>query len=362
MRLTLDEIARALGTSALGDGSLVVTGLSEPAAAGPDDLALAMSPRYAEGLARGRARAAVLWPGADWRALGLAAAVEVGRPRLAMADLTAAFDAGPGWPAGVHPSALVDPSARLGAAVTVGPFSVIGPAAEIGDGSRIGAHVSIGAGSRIGPRALIHPGVRIGPRVTAGAGLILHPNAVIGADGLSFVTADVSLVENVRRSLGDAGGAAAQDWRRIHSLGGVEIGDDVEIGACSAVDYGTIRATRIGDGVKIDNLVHIAHNVQIGSHCLLAAQAGIAGSTRMGSHCVMGGQSGVADNLTIGDRVIIGAAAKVLSNVAGDSAVMGYPAVKMQTHVEMYKALRRLPRMLGRLGGQKDVSKAGEND
>lgn len=363
MRLTIEDIARALDSEALGDASLIVTGLAEPGQAGPDDLALAMSPKYAAALSAGRARAAVVWAGADWQALGLAAAVPVGRPRLAMADLTRAFDAGPGWAPGIHPTALVDARADLAADVSVGPFAVIEAGVRIGPGGRIGGHVTIGAGCQIGAGALIHPGVRIGLRVQIGDGFICHSGAVIGADGFSFVTPQVSQVETARHTLGDMGEAQAQEWRRIHSLGGVRIGDDVEIGANSTIDAGTIRATSIGDGTKIDNLVHIGHNVQIGRHTLLCAQVGIAGSTRVGDHCVLGGQVGVVDNALIGDRVIAGGGSKILSNVPSDRVVQGYPAVKMQTHVESYKALRRLPRLLAELrGGEKAVSKPDEND
>jgi UDP-3-O-[3-hydroxymyristoyl] glucosamine N-acyltransferase len=363
MNLTIAEIAAALGVEPLGDENLRVHGLAEPAGAGPDDLALAMSPAYAARLAGGRARAAVLAAGTDWQALGLAAAVPVGRPRLAMAGLTRAFDPGPGWAPGVHASALIEAGAELGEAVSVGAFSVIGQGARIGEESRIGPHVSIAAGVRIGAGALIHPGVRIGPRVSIGDRAVIHPNAVIGADGFSFVTEEISMVENARSTLGDTRDAAPQEWRKIHSLGGIEIGDDVEIGANSAIDYGTIRATRIGDGTKLDNLVHIAHNVIVGRHCLLCAQVGIAGSTRIGNFVVLGGQAGVADNITLGDRVIGGAAAKILSNVPAGRVVQGYPAVKMETHIEGYKALRRLPRLLDRLrSAQIDVSKPGESD
>ena len=199
--------------------------------------------------------------------------------------------------------------------------------------------------------------------MTIGDDFTCHQNAVIGSDGFSFVTEDVSMVENARTTLGDTAGAAAQIWRKIHSLGGVEIGDGVEIGANSAVDYGTIRATRIGDRTKIDNLVHVAHNVVVGTDCLLCAHVGIAGSSTIGNHCVLAGQVGIADNIRLGDRVICGAASKVLSNVPSGRVVQGYPAVKMETHVEGYKALRRLPRLLERLkSGQNAVSMPSEND
>lgn len=135
-------------------------------------------------------------------------------------------------------------------------------------------------------------------------------------------------------------------WHRIHSLGGVEIGDDVEVGACSTVDGGTIRPTRIGDGTKIDNLVMVAHNVVVGRHCLLCSQVGIAGSTVIGDRVVLGGKAGVGDNLSVGDDVVVTGASAVHSNVPAGRVVMGNPATRIDQQIESYKALRRLPRLL----------------
>ena len=139
--------------------------------------------------------------------------------------------------------------------------------------------------------------------------------------------------------------ASDQTWTRIHSLGSVVIGDDVEIGANSCIDSGTIRPTRIGNGVKMDNLVHIGHNVVIGNDCLLCGQVGIAGSSRLGKNVVLAGQTGVNDNIFIGDNVIAGGASKIFTNVPAGRVILGYPAVKMQNHIDSYKALRRLPKL-----------------
>lgn len=349
MSYSVAQIAAALRVPFAGDGELCVTGACEPAAAGPEHLALAMNPSYAEGLAQGRARVAVLWEGADWRALGLQAALFVARPRLAMSGLTRVFDPGPGFAPGVHPMAVIDPTASLGDGVSVGPFTQIGAAARIGAGARIGDNVSIGAGVVLGPRALILAGVRIGPRVTIGADFIAQPGAVIGGDGFSFVTEQTSRVEAARSALGDPGGdpgaIAPQTWLRIHSLGGVTIGDNVEIGANATIDRGTVRDTRIGTGTKIDNLVQVGHNVVIGENCLLCGQAGIAGSTRIGNRVVLGGQVGVVDNIQVGDDVVAAAGTLITSNAPAGRVLMGAPAVRMDQHVAIYKAQRRLPRL-----------------
>jgi UDP-3-O-[3-hydroxymyristoyl] glucosamine N-acyltransferase len=313
---TIARIAEALRAEAVGAVDLDVSGAAEPAAAGPFDLAIALAPSWGEALGKGQARAAILWPGADWRALGLEAAVFAPRGRLALSGLTQLLDEPP-YEAGVHPSAMVDPSVRLGEGVGVGPLCVIGAGAEIGDGTRIGPHVTIAPEVRIGPGGLIHPGVRIQRGVRIGARVVIQPNAVIGGDGFSFVTAEPSPVEVARETLGKGASAALADptWHRIHSLGGVEIGDEVEIGSGATVDAGTIRPTRVGDGTKIDNLVMVAHNVVVGRHCLLCGQVGIAGSTVLGDRVVLAGQVGVGDNLILGDDVVATGASVVLSNV-----------------------------------------------
>lgn len=342
---TIAEIAAALGAEAAGDLTIRVAGAAEPAEAGPQHIALAMSPAYAAGLSKGAARAALVWPGADWQAMGLAAAVFVARPRLSMAGLTAAFDPGPQIAAGVHPSAVIDPTAQIGDGAAIGPFVVIGAGVRIGAGARIAAHVSIAEGARIGAGALIHSGVRVMARVTIGDRFIAQPNAVIGADGFSFVTPEKSGVEEIRETLGHRDRIVEQSLTRIHSLGSVEIGDDVEIGAGSAIDRGTIRATRIGRGTKLDNLVHIGHNVQVGEDCLICGQVGVAGSSRIGNRVVLAGQCGVSDNIEIGDDVIAGGATKIFSRVPAGRVILGSPAVRMDTQVEINKSLRRLPRL-----------------
>lgn len=353
-RITIADLAAALDAPFEGDGALAVTRAAEPQDAGADDLALAMDPRFADALSQGSARAAVLWADADWQSLGLKAAILVGRGRLAMAGITAAFDAGLGLEKGIHPSAVIHPEAIIGNGATIGPLVVVGAGARVGPRARIAPQVSIGAGVRIGADALIHAGAKIGARAQIGDRVIIQPGAVVGADGFSFVTAEKSHVEEARESLGASVAAEGQEWRRIASIGGVEIGDDVEIGANVTIDQGTIRATKIGDGSKLDNQVHIGHNVVVGQHCLLCGQVGIAGSTVIGDYVVMGGQAGAGDNLKIGAGAIIGAGTGVLSNVPKGRSMMGYPAVAMQTHVEMYKALRRLPRLLTKLGSGKD--------
>ena len=363
MTHTVKDIATALGAEAFGAVDLPIDGVAEAAMAGPTDLALAMSPKYAEGLASGQARAAMLWAGADWQALGLKAAIVAPRPRFAMSGLSAMMDQGQGYDGGIHPSAVIDPSAQLGARVSVGPLTVIGPRARIGAGSVIGPQCFVGADVVLGQGAYLREGVKLGARVRIGANFIAQPGATVGADGFSFVTPEESAVERVRDTLGDQGETKGQSYARIHSLGNVTIGDDCELGANACIDRGTVRDTRIGNGVKFDNLAQIGHNVEIGNDCLICAQVGVAGSTRIGNNVVLGGQTGVSDNLFIGDHVITGGATKVLANVPAGRVMLGYPAVKMDQHIEIYKALRRLPKLFRDVSLlQKSVSSTTRTD
>ena len=361
---TIREIATALDVPCAGDDTITVTGAAEPAAARPDQLAVAMLPAYSDALAKGSARAAILWDGADWQALGLQAAVFVKRPRRAMAALTGHLAAGSAPPPGIHPTALIDDTARIGEGASIGPYTCIGPDVRIGARACIGAHVSVAGGASIGDDCRLEAGTRIGRNVVIGDRFHAMPGVVIGADGFSYVTPEKSAVETVRETLGaDTGGAPAQAWRKIASLGGVEIGDDVDCGANACIDAGTIRPTRVGDGTKIDNLVHVGHNVVVGRNCLLCGLVGIAGSAVIGDGVVLGGQAGVADNVTVGDGVIAGGATKIMSNVPAGRAVLGYPAVRMESHIESYKALRRLPRILRELkSAKKPVSKTRGKD
>ncbi|MCT4557997.1 MAG: UDP-3-O-(3-hydroxymyristoyl)glucosamine N-acyltransferase [Pelagimonas sp.] len=368
MTYTLDQIATSLGLNVVGDGGLTVSSVAEPAMAGPDQLAMAMRPEFAEGIKDSQAQAAMMWEGADWQSYGLKAALLAPRPRYAMAGLSAMMDAGQGYAPGVHPSAVIDPTARLGPDVSVGPLAVIGAGAVIGDGSVIGPQVQVGWDAQIGAGAILHAGVKIGARVRIGARFIAHPGAVVGADGFSFVTPEPSSVEKVRASLGAEGtetseGKDGQSWSRIHSLGAVSIGDDVELGANSCIDRGTVRDTQVGHGCKFDNLVQIGHNVVLGNDCMICAQVGVAGSSVVGNNVVLGGQSGVSDNLHIGDRAVLGGASVVLSNVPAGRVVLGYPAMKMDSHVESYKGFRRLPRLFRDVAElKKAVSKLAGND
>jgi UDP-3-O-[3-hydroxymyristoyl] glucosamine N-acyltransferase len=363
MPYSIKDIAEAMGAQAQGNLDLVIHAASEPANAGETDLALAMKPAFAAPLPQGKARAAVLWQGADWQSMGLEAAILAARPRLAMAGLTRTMDPGQAYPKGIHPTALIDDTAQIGADVSIGAYSIISAGARIGAGSIIGPQCFVGDQASLGDKALLHSGTRIMARVTIGARFIAQPGVIIGSDGFSFVTPEPSTVEHARSSLDGEVQGKAQSWTRIHSLGAVQIGDDVELGAHSAVDSGTIRPTMVGDRVKMDNYCHIGHNAKIGNDCLFAARCAIAGSSVIGKNVVFGGMVGVSDNISVGDNVVAAGGTIMLSKVPAGRVMMGYPAVKMDQHLSIYKFMRRLPRLGADVAAlKKAVFKSETND
>ncbi len=343
---SIEEIAKDLGFECAGNTQLRISSVSAPHAAGADDLALAMDPKFIGDLAKGAARAAMLPEGADWRELGLEAAIFAPRARYALAGATAMFAAPAYCSAGVHPSAVVSPEAEIGPDVAIGPLAVVEPGAKIGAGSRILGQATIGESAIVGEDALIYQGVRIGARVHIGARAILHANSTIGSDGFSFVTPERGAVEAAKEEGRVVVGAENRIWAKIHSLGSVVIGDDFDLGVGSVIDRGTVVDTRIGDGVKIDNHVQIGHNVKTGDNCLLCGQAGVAGSAEIGDRCVLGGKSGVADHAKIGSDVMLMAYSGVSGKVKSRSIMGGTPAMPREELGKMILGLRRLPRLV----------------
>lgn len=346
---TIKEIAAALGTEAAGDLSIKVTSVNEPQSANADELALAMDESYSEALLQGRAQTAILWQGADWQALGMKAVIFAPRSRYVLSGVTRFFEQKVDIAEGIHASAIIDPSAEIGKNPAIGPFVVVGARVRLGDNVRIASHCSISEDTVIGDNALLYQGVRIGARIQIGNDFIAQPNTVVGVDGFSYVTPKPGAVEEARASgvISDASKTAG--FARIYSLGSVIIGDRVELGANCAIDRGTVANTVIGDGTKLDNLVHIGHNVTIGTNCLICGQVGIAGSAIIGDRVVLAGQCGVADHVTIGSDVIAAGKSGISSHVPPKRLIMGSPAVKMQTNVESYKAIRRLPRLVAKV-------------
>ena len=230
---------------------------------------------------------------------------------------------------GVHPSAVVDPTAKLGARVSIQPYAVIEAGVSIGDGTIIGAGTYIGHETSIGVSCRIYPHATIRERSRIGSRVIIHGGVVIGADGFGF-----EFVGNRHK--------------KIPQLGIVQIDDDVEIGANTTIDRARFGRTWIQDGVKIDNLVQVAHNVVIGKHSIVAAQTGISGSTRVGEHVQMGGQVGIVGHVTIADRTLIGAQSGVSKDIGG-GVWFGYPAMPMPEAKRQIAWVRRLGKLFARV-------------
>lgn len=342
---TLRAIGEAIGATVEGDAELAIARpLPAGQPAGPEDLVIAFAADPGKLLAGSGARAALIAAGAP-RPEGLAGLLVADRPRLAFARLLQLFEVPPPAPPGVHPSAVVDPSAVLGEGVSIGPLAVVGPGASIGARCRLLAQATVGAGAVLGEDCLIHSGARIGARVRLGNRVILQPGAVIGADGFSYVTPNPSTVE---LGLGNAPTVKTRNEavERLPSLGTVVLEDDVEIGANTTIDRATLGVTRIGARTKIDNLVQIAHNVSIGGDCLIAGQVGISGSVKVGARVVMAGQVGIADHLNIGDDAVLAAGSGVMISVPAGEIHMGFPALRKDQKMEEVTFIRRLPRML----------------
>lgn len=354
--VTLAEIAAALNAQLEGDGSIVIARAVHPSEAeGPDDLALAMEKGLGEVLAASKARAAVLAEGAEVPA-NIAGWIVVKRPRYAMAGLLDIFEKPVHAEPGVHPQAFVAPDAVLGQGVSVGPFAYVGPKAVLGDGVIVMPQATVGAEAVIGKDSLIHPGSRIGERVVMGERCIIHPNAAVGNDGFSFVTPEPGSVESAKTT-GRVVGTNVL-IRRVNSIGTVVLGDDVEVGANATIDRGTVTATRIGSGTKIDNLVQIGHNVQVGTNCMLCGHVGIAGSTIIGDRVVLAGKVGVADHVKIGNDAVVAANSGVGTDIPAKAVYMGYPAVPRDRAFDQYKGLARLKRLFADVADLKNRVKA----
>lgn len=228
--------------------------------------------------------------------------------------------------AGVHPRACVHSSAELGDGTRIEPFAVIGPGTIVGARCHIAAGVCIGADCRLGDDVTLHPHVTLYDGTQIGSRVIVHANSVIGADGFGYRSKDGTL-------------------EKIPQFGSVEIGDDVEIGACSTIDRGTFGATRIGAGTKIDNLVQIGHNCQIGRHNVFTSQCGIAGSSSTGDHVIVAGQAGIVDHVHVGAKAVIGAQAGVTKDVPDGAHMLGSPATQLLAAKRIMMSWEKLPEM-----------------
>lgn len=321
--LRLGDLAVRFAGRVIGDPEVRVEGVATLERAGPDDLAFLTNPRYRRAAASTRAGAVLVAPGTELPGRTL---LEIAEPYLALAGILDLLHPATRPAPGISPDARLGRDVSLGEGVHLAAFAVIGDGAAIGDRAVVGAGAVVGEGSVVGEDTWIGPRVVLYPRSVLGARCVVHAGVVLGADGFGFATS-----QGVHH--------------KVPQVGRVVVGDDVEIGANSAIDRGAIDDTVVGNGSKIDDLVMVAHGVVLGNGCLLAAQSGLAGSTRVGAYGVFAGQSGAAGHLEIGERTVVAAKTAVLADVPAGSFVAGIPAVDHRQWKRAQAALRKLPEL-----------------
>lgn len=326
---TLAEIAALLNGTVEGDGTVVVTGISALESSGPEHITFLTDEKYLPKLADCRAGAVLLGPSVPAQGRP---AVRVPDPKAALPVLIVRFAPvrpAQGRPA-VDPTAIIHPSAKLGRDVKIGAYTIVESGVAIGDGTEIGPLCFVGWGSEIGSAGRIMPLVAIGERTVIGDRALIHSGTELGSDGFGFLPGPKGLV-------------------KIPQIGRVVVGDDVEMGGNCTVDRGMVGDTVIGRGVKMDNQVHVAHNVTIGENTAVAGQVGLAGTARVGAWCQFGGQVGVGDHVTLGNRVRVGAKSGVHRDVADGEEIFGYPARPAREAFKLTAELSRLPRLVEKI-------------
>jgi UDP-3-O-[3-hydroxymyristoyl] glucosamine N-acyltransferase len=328
---TVEQLAALVRGRVLGDGSVAIHSARPVGEAGPGDITFVESERYAKQLRSSPASAAIVGP--HFKTMN-AGSPEPELPMIEVDDPITAFlavrthlvaNAKPRW-TGVHHRAYVSPDAVLGEDVAVYPLAYVGDGVILGAGSTIHPGAVVGEGCRLGRGVILHPNVVLYPNVVLGDRVEVHAGTVLGGDGFKYHVVD------------------GRHMKVPHS-GRVEVGDDVEIGSNCAIDRATFETTRIGEGTKIDNLVMIGHNNQIGRHNILCGQVGIAGSCKTGDYVIMAGQAGIKDHTEIGDKVIVGAQAGVHRNIPAGQNVLGSPAIPVREQRRIFQMIARLPEM-----------------
>jgi UDP-3-O-[3-hydroxymyristoyl] glucosamine N-acyltransferase len=324
---TLAELASLVGGQVLGDPALSVVGVRPLDEAGPQHLSFYHNRKYLAAARSSRAGALLVQDPAPFAGRNLLVHPE---PYLALAKILEVMVPPRRPRPGVHPTAVVAPTARLGEQVSIGPCAVVGEHVVLGDRVVVGPTCVIGEGCQVGDDTVLHPGVVLEPGCQVGARCILHAGVVVGSDGFGFAT---------------SGGV----HHKVPQVGRVVIEDDVELGANVCVDRATLGETRIGRGTKVDNLVQIGHNVVIGEGCLLVAQTGIAGSSKLGRGVILAGQAGVTGHVTVGDGAVVTAKAGAMEDVPPRSMVSGMPARPHREWLAAQARLYRLEKLLARV-------------
>jgi UDP-3-O-[3-hydroxymyristoyl] glucosamine N-acyltransferase len=327
MPFITSEIAKLIGGEVVGDGNAALKGFAPAASAQSGDLTFAENEDY---FIHAEQSAATVIIAEKKFSSSKKILIHVPNARIAFAKAVALFFPEQKSAAGIHPTAVIAKSAQVDPTAHIGPHCTVGERVKIGARSDLQAGNFVGDDSQLGDDVILFPNVTIYPRSQLGNRVRIHANSVIGSDGYGYVQ-DVGI------------------HRKVLQIGSTIIGDDVEIGAGCAIDRGALGTTVIGRGTKIDNLVHIAHNVEIGDHCLICGQVGIAGSAKVGNYTVMGGQVGIAAHLKIGNRVTIASKSGVMHNIPDGEKWLGMPAQPDREMKRQFIAVQRLPDLLKRV-------------
>jgi UDP-3-O-[3-hydroxymyristoyl] glucosamine N-acyltransferase len=323
--VTVRQLAELVHGTVLGDGDLAILGARPLGDAQTGDITFLENDKHVPQLVASAASAAVVSAACP---TGGKTLIQVADPLLAFIAIMQHLrgDRAPTLPGGIHPLASIDPTARIGDEASIQPYACIGPRTVLGNRCRIYSGAVVGADCKLGDDVVLFPNVVLYDSTVLGDRVIVHANSVLGADGFGY------RFQNGRHV-------------KVPQLGHVEVGADVEIGACTTIDRGTFQATRVGVGTKIDNLVQVGHNCKIGPHNILVSQVGVAGSSTTGRYVVMAGQVGVADHVHIGDGAIIGAKAGVTKDVPAGQRTLGAPATPEREQKRILMTLERLPEM-----------------
>jgi UDP-3-O-[3-hydroxymyristoyl] glucosamine N-acyltransferase len=323
MKKKLKELAEYVGGTVVGDEEVEISGVSAIEVARAGEITFIANPRYLPKLGETHASAVIVSKEITSSQKPLLC---VSNPYLAFAKVLTLFSQKPYQSKGIDPHASISPTAQLGREITIYPFVVIGDRCRIGDRVTLYPGVYVGEDSSIGEESILYPNVSIYPGTVIGEKAILHSGVVVGADGFGYVKEGKKNV-------------------KIPQIGGVEIEDDVEIGANTTIDRATFGKTVIRRGVKIDNLVQVAHNVVIGEDSIILAQVGIAGSTKIGSNVMIAGQVGVLDHIEIGDNVMVGSQSGVMNDLPANQAYTGSPAMPHRDFLRVVTVYQKLPEM-----------------
>lgn len=335
MRFTSKELAQLLEGVLEGPSDVIITGAAGLEEAKPNEVSFVANPKYFSMIDSSKAGLIIVSDQAEEISKPC---VKVKNPQLAFTKIleVLASEADANAPAGIHQTAVVSKSAKIGRNVSIGALAVIEDGASVGDGARIMPHAYLGRNSSIGKGTLLYPNVTVRENVSVGDKCIIHSGTVIGSDGFGFAP-------------------VGKKHHKIPQLGGVEIGNEVEIGSNVSIDRATTGKTKIGNGTKIDNLVQIAHNVQIGENCILVAQVGIAGSTKIGDNVVFAGQSGSVGHVTIGNNVVVAGRGVATRDVKDGEIISGFPGRSHREALKIEAVIRKLPEMYEKLKKLKGI-------